>query len=175
MLRKKRGQIWVETVIYTLIALAMIGLVLTFARPKVEEIRDQTIVEQSIQIMEELDLLILSLHQGGAGNKRLIELGIEKGNLKIDGEKDTITFEVESRYVFSEPGEDINYGNIVAHTRKMGELNMINLTLSYDEYNLTYKGEDKIKTLGKSSTPQVLFISNKGIVNDKTLIDIELN
>ena len=39
MYEKKRGQIWVETVIYTLIALILIGLVLTFITPKIKEIQ----------------------------------------------------------------------------------------------------------------------------------------
>jgi uncharacterized protein (UPF0333 family) len=37
--KNKRGQIWVETVVYTLIALVMIGLVLAFAKPKIEELQ----------------------------------------------------------------------------------------------------------------------------------------
>ena len=40
-MNKKRGQVWVETVIYTLIALALIGTVLAFVKPKVEEMQDK--------------------------------------------------------------------------------------------------------------------------------------
>ena len=34
MVMKKEGQVWVETVVYTLIAFVLIGLVLSFAKPK---------------------------------------------------------------------------------------------------------------------------------------------
>ena len=33
-----RGQVWVETVVYTLIAFIMIGLVLGVAKPKIEKL-----------------------------------------------------------------------------------------------------------------------------------------
>ncbi len=32
----KRAQIWIETMIYTLIAFIMLGLVLAYAKPKIE-------------------------------------------------------------------------------------------------------------------------------------------
>lgn len=170
----KRGQIWVETVVYTLIALVMIGLVLSFVKPKIEEIQDKAIIEQSIEIMEELNTIILLLIQGGPGNKRLIELGIKKGNLKIDGINDQIVFEMEGRYTYSEPGQDIYHGSIIAHTEKRGKFNKVNLTIDYSEdYDITYQGEDKLKTISKASTPYKLFISNKG--GNKTIIDIEIS
>ena len=45
----KRGQVWVETVIYTLIALVMIGLVLSFVQPKIMELQDKATLQQSIR------------------------------------------------------------------------------------------------------------------------------
>ena len=44
MKRGVNGQVWVETVTYTLIAIVMIGLVLSFAKPKIEELQDKTII-----------------------------------------------------------------------------------------------------------------------------------
>ena len=51
---KKRGQIWVETVIYTLIALVMIGTILAFALPKISEIQDKSTIEQSIIVIKDI-------------------------------------------------------------------------------------------------------------------------
>ncbi len=171
---KKRGQVWIETVIYTLIAFIMIGLVLAYAKPKIEEIQDKAIIEQSIKMIEDINALILSIIQGGSGNTRLIELGVKKGNLKIDGIGDKIIFELESRYTYSEPGEDIYYGEIIAHTEKIGKLNLVTLTSDYTEYNITYNGKDESKLINKASTPYKLFISNKGRSGNKTVIDIEI-
>ena len=56
---KKKAQVWIETVTYTMIALVMIGLVLAFAKPKIEELQDKTIIEQSIKILNEFNSIIL--------------------------------------------------------------------------------------------------------------------
>ncbi|MBU1129195.1 MAG: hypothetical protein KJ949_01025, partial [Nanoarchaeota archaeon] len=100
---KKRGQVWVETMIYTLVAFALIAAVLFFVKPKVEEIRDQALIEQSLEVMKYFDSTILELGQSVSGNKREIEVGIKKGTLLIDGENEKIVFEMKSKYEYSEP------------------------------------------------------------------------
>ena len=171
-MKRKRGQVWVETVIYTLIAFVMIGLVLAYAKPEIEKLQDKAIIEQSIALVKDIDSTILTM--GGQGNQRLIELGIKKGVLKIDGVEDLIVFEIESKYTYSEPGTDISDGNLIIHTGKRGKFNIVNLTRDYsEEYNITYQGKDELKSLSKASIPYKLLISNKG--GDKTVIDIEIS
>ena len=58
-----RGQIWIETVIYTLIAFFMIGIVLAFVRPKILEFQDKIIIDRSINLMDHLNNNILSIAQ----------------------------------------------------------------------------------------------------------------
>jgi len=173
-----RSQIWVETVIYTLIAFLIIGTVLTFAKPKIEEIQDRAILDQTIGLLENIDSLVSSVASGGAGNKRIIELGIKKGELTIDGENDLIFFEMESMHVYSEPGEKIPIGNIVAYTQKKGKTNIVNLTIYYSgKYNISYQDNDvESKTITKSATPYQMAISNEGNsgVGGKPLINIEI-
>jgi len=172
---KKRGQIWVETVIYTLIAFALIGLVLAFAKPKIEELRDESILEQSIEMMEDLDLTITEVIQAGAGNKRVIEVAIRKGDLRLDGNLDQFLFEFEGKYIYSEPGVDIQQGNLIVRTKEVGKLGFINITRDYSDYNITYHGKDNLKIISKAAAPYNLVISNSGKdSNDKTVIDIEL-
>lgn len=170
--KNRRGQVWVETVIYTLVALAMIGLVLTFAKPKIEEIQDKALIEQSIKMIEDIDILIMGIVQGGSGNKRLLEVGIKKGVLKIDGENDKIVFEIEGKH--SEPGVKIEEGNLEIYTEKKGELHLVTITRDYNGiYNITYNGADKLKSITKSSTSYKLLISNEG--GDLIRINIEVN
>lgn len=173
----KKGQIWIETLIYTLIAFVVIGLVLSFVNPKIEELQDKMIIEQSIGMMEDINSIVLSLMQGGSGNKREIELGIKKGVLTIDGINDKIIFEIESRYMYSEPGKDVYHGNILTHTQKQGKLNIVTLTSDYSgDYNIIYQGEDEIKLISKASTPYRIFFSNRDKdLNEKTIIDVEIN
>ena len=68
----KRGQVWIETVIYILIGLSLIALVLTFVMPKVNEQRDRLIIEQTIASLGFLDDKINEVIDIGKDNKRLV-------------------------------------------------------------------------------------------------------
>ncbi|MCK4647831.1 hypothetical protein KAT24_02790 [Candidatus Pacearchaeota archaeon] len=169
----KRSQVWVETVIYTLIAFVMIGLVLTFAKPQIEKLQDKTLIDQSITMLKEIESTILNI--GCSGNKRILELGIKKGELRIDGINDMIIFEMESRHTYSEPGEKIETeGNIFAFTETKGNVNIVNLTRDYSSaYNLQYDGENELEILSKSSVPYKLLLKNEGEdENNKIIINI---
>jgi len=165
-LKNYKGQIWVETVIYLLIAFVMMGLVLSFIRPKIEELRDKAIIEQSLEIVKNIDNLIINI--GSSGNVRIIEIGIRKGSLIIDSINDTIIFEMDSRYIPSEPGKIIQIGNIEEITEQIGQINKVTLQRNFSgEYNFTYKNGETLKTLSKTSIPYKLSFTNKG----KDLLD----
>ncbi len=173
-MKNRRGQIWVETIIYTLIAFALIGLVLAFVKPKIEEIQDKGIIEQSISVLEDIDLIIKTL--GDPGNQRIINLGISKGIFNIDGENNKLFFELESRHTYSEPGRHITIGNIIVLTEKIGKINDVILTRNYEgEYDITYQNMNELKKIGKTSTSYTLLIANKGEnALNKTIINIEV-
>ncbi len=176
IIRNKRGQVWIETVIYTLIAFAMIGAVLAFVKPKIQEAQDKAIIQQSISVMEEMDNIITDVAIAGEGNKRKIPLTIKKGSIKIDGSTEKIIFEMESRYEYSEIEQNTNIGNIVARTdKKAGKLYTVTLTLNYfEKYNLAFGGNAiESKTITKSSTPYNLYVSNKKI-DGNSAINFEL-
>ena len=171
---KKKGQIWIETVIYTLIAFVMIGLVLSFVKPKIEQVRDQAVIEQGLNMFEDINSIILGIRDV-PGNQRLIELGIKKGVLEIRSAEDKIVYEVESKYTYSQPGEDVQYGDIIARTEKQGRTNIVTLTTEYEEdYNLTYRGNEETKSLTQAPTPYKIFISNEGNQGNKIVIDLEV-
>ena len=173
---KKRGQIWVETMIYILIGFALIGLVLAFAKPKIDELRDKAIIEQSIDMMEDIDITLTEVIKAGPGNKRVIETVIRKGNLKIDGLNNEIMFEFEGEYIYSEPGEPISQGNLIIETRQLGERGIVNVTRIYSNYDITYNGGQTEKIISKAKAPYKLVISNLGNnLNGDLQIDISLN
>ena len=157
---KKRGQVWVETVIYTLIAFAMIGLVLTFARPKIQEIRDKAVVEQSLEVLEDINSIIFSLQQGGIGNKRSVDLTVKKGEFIIDGINDQIIFEMEGNYQFSEDKVEIVTGGVTAYTEDLGKLKRVTLTSKYQgSYDITFNGKQELRSLSKAPAPYKLIVS----------------
>ena len=178
--QSKRGQIWIETVIYTSIALLMIGFVLTYAKPKIEEFQDKAVLEQSLEMFRTIDSTIKEIKTRGPGNQRFVEVGIKKGSLKIDGENDKIIFEMESQYQYSKLETDIPYfsdNKIITRTEKIGGANKVSFTIDYsaENINITYQEKDEFKTLNKAPTPYKLLISNNGKSGDDTIIDISLS
>lgn len=193
-MKEKRGQVWIETVIYTLIALIMIGTVLSVIRPKIEEIQDKAIIDQTISIMEAIDEEINSVIERGSGNKKIIEIELQKGEIQIDGQNsgdtmDTITYILDdTRSEYSEQctedcgKEDaISHGNIKILTIKKGKLNTVKLILDYSEsgknINLQNDGTDILKTITKSTAPYKFEISNEGVasIGGETIINIALS
>lgn len=173
ILDNHKGQVWIETVIYLLIALVMISLVLAFVKPKIEELRDEAVIDQSIEILKNIDNSILTI--GEAGNKRVLEIGIKKGTLTVDSQNEKIIFEIDSRYLYTEPGQTVSIGNIEATTQSKGKNNIVTLERDFgDQYNLTYKGEENPKTFPKSSTPYTISLTNKGEFSNKIKIDFDI-
>jgi hypothetical protein len=171
---KKRGQVWIETVTYTLIAFMLIGLVLAYAKPKIEELQDKVIIDQSIKMLKDIDFVSSEVGEGSVGNKRKIQILLKKGSLELNPLEDLIIFHIQSRYTYSEPGEGYEDGGINVLTQTMGKYNNVTLTLNYSgTYNITHNDLENSKTLSKSSTPYNLFISNKG--GDTVKLDIEID
>lgn len=170
---KKRGQVWIETVIYTLIALTMIGAVLVFITPKIKESQDRAVVEQSLNVLQNIDGVIASMIQGGPGNKRVINVGIKEGTLEINGANDTLVFEIQTEYEFSEPGEEVNVGGVKVITKKVQNINYITLTKNYSSYDVKYDGKNEAKILTKGTTPYMITIENKG--GTKAVLDFTVN
>lgn len=173
--KHKKAQVWIETVIYTLIALTIIGIVLSVVKPRIEESQDNAIIEQSIKVIKNIDSIILDISRA-PGNQRIIELGVKKGSFNIDGAGDRIIFQIDSRSEYSEPGREINDSSgITIYTEKLGRTNNVTLTKIYNEYyDLRYDGEDKTKSITKSAASYRLLVTNKGENGGKTVIDIKI-
>ena len=131
MKKRKGGQVWVETVIYTLIGLAVIGILLAVAKPKIDEMKDSATIEQSIQVM---DLVNEKIHavRSAPGNRRVVDLKIGKGKFVVDNANDAIYWVIDnSRVEYSQVGEWVP---ISGHMKVMTEeANPYTITL-----NMTY-------------------------------------
>ena len=166
----KRGQVWIETVIYTLIGLAVIGLLLAVARPKIEELKDKLVVEQSIDAMGVIDDKIYGV-QLAPGNQRTVDLKIGKGKLVIDSEGDRIYWVIDSKYEATEPGLNVSMGALIVRTEVASPWR-ISLELNYG-VNITYNGKDEgVKELTAASVPYTIYIRNLGNVGENTVIDL---
>jgi hypothetical protein len=159
----KRGQVWVETVIYTLIGLALIGLVLSFVTPKVNEAKDKIVVEQTINSLNELDEKITEVLKA-PGNKRFLDFTMKRGEMYIHGDSNRIVFVFSDlRKPYSEPGVDVNVGKIKIRSEEGQRGNLVNITLDYSgTFDLTYKGGNEIRKLTPSPVPYKISITNFG-------------
>ena len=83
-MKEKIGQILVETVIYVLIGLALIGIVLFAVKPKIDSSSEKVIIEQSINSLKNLDDKIKETIDNGKGNVRNVnDFSLKKGELKV--------------------------------------------------------------------------------------------
>jgi len=166
----KRGQVWVETVIYTLIGLVILGLLLGVTKPKIDELKDRMVIKQTVEALNTLDLQIQDI-QYVAGNKRVVEFKIDRGKLVIDPVKEQIYWILEdSKSEYSEPGREISSGDIKVLTEK-GQKTSVKLTLGYPNLDLSFNLKQEEKILQASSQPYKLVMENLGVTGI-TKIDI---
>jgi hypothetical protein len=174
MVDKKRAQVWVETVIYTLIGLTIIGTLLFAANPQIEKIKDKGTIQQTIVALDEIDKKISEVEQN-AGSIGIVDLKINKGKLKINSENDSIEYILENtRLKLSQPGMDVKDGNIIIRTDEYGSRFKITLRVDYNNsLNITYKGTEEEKTLTAGANSYKIQMENMelGEVSSKTNID----
>lgn len=167
---EKRGQIWVETVIYTLIGLSLIGLVLAILTPQIKSYRDRNLIEQTIDSLTLIDAKIREVLDA-PGNKRKVEFSLAKGYFFIDVVDNKLRWEFEDSNVeYSESGIDINIGRIIVRTDEASKGYKVTLEAPYS-YDITYKDSNTDeKQFGPTSIPYKIFIENKGLNSDGDII-----
>jgi len=172
---RKSGQVWIETVIYTLIGLAVIGLVLAVALPKINDKKSEIAIEQSIQALGNIDDKIYEV-QRAPGNRRVVNLEISRGKVVIDMAEDSISWVLESTYPYSEEGMVVPLGRLNVTTRK-GSPWEIELKLGYS-MDIRYENDNSgIKQLDVAPAPYKFIIDNAGRdeVSGNIVIDLSEN
>ena len=173
----KRGQIWVETVVYTLIGLSLIGLVLALVMPKVAEFKDKAAIEQTIEVLNLIDSKVNDV-LAAPGNARYVKLKMMRGVLWINSSSDEIIYELsEIDTKYSETNIPIKIGNVNLLTNETGANYKVTLGLNFSNYNLTYNGEEVNKKFSEVSIPYDFVILNNGTSTQggKNQIDISVS
>jgi hypothetical protein len=157
------GQVWIETVIYTVMALAIIGIVLGIVKPALDERKDAVSVKDSINMLGTIDSIVSEIKYT-PGNSRTIDVKITRGNLIIDGEKNQVRIEIgDSRYAPSQPGIVAHEGDIIEITNSSGKNYQVNLILDYGgKFNITYQGKNQEKIFQYAATPYKISMRNNG-------------
>jgi hypothetical protein len=171
MMEKKKAQVWVETVIYTLIGISVITIIIAVATPKIEETWDRIRIEQIIDSLNQIDKNIVGILDS-QGSQRVMNLKIAKGSFFVNSSSNEIVWEMESRYKYSEPGQKVSVGGRLNVLTEGKDPYLIKVILDYSSYNLTVLGEEKVLELDSSSTAYTLILKNEGISGGKINIDI---
>ncbi len=163
--KNKSGQVWVETVIYTLIGLSLIGIVLAFVGPKIGESKEKLLVEQTISSLSLFDEKMIAVGSG-PGNVRRVDFLMKEGVFQIDGANDALVFVLSGMgSPYSEPGAEIEFGGRMKILTEEDENKYkVTLKLLYAN-NITYKLSDETKTFSAVSTPYLFSIENLGDIN----------
>jgi len=167
----KKGDVWVSTVLYTLIGLAIMGLLLMVVRPKIEQMRDTITIDQTISAMNKLDETI-SKTRVASGTRLEYLLQLSKGTFEINATTDNIIWTIDSSVARSEVNKPINVGNIRLLTVPSADRWIVSVALNYSNlFNLTYNGKDENKVLGEAKIPYDLWIENRGVFSGRQQID----
>ncbi len=172
----KRGQVWVETVMYTLIGLAILGSLIAVMTPRIQKISDNALITQSINSLNKINEQIGEVLMY-SGTQREIILAVKNGEYIIDSINNSIEFVLsDTKLKYSEIGENVPKGYInVLTTQRTNNNYDVTLSLNYSAYNLSYQDADKNKILTGAPNPYKLLVQNNGPdSSDKQIINIEI-
>lgn len=165
----KRGQIWIETVIYTLIALSLMGLILAFAKPKIDSVKDRMLIEQTIESMNKIGEQINEV-QISPGNRRVLSVKVNQGRINVNPQNNSIAWVLDSTYKYSEIGRPVRLGNLYITTEGQGPYTV---TVSSDYHNdLTLDGAKQGFSFESSPTPYTVTITSNNVGG---LLNIDLS
>ena len=172
----QNGQVWIETVLYTLIGLALIGIVLGFVMPKINERKDALLVEQSIEALQVFDAKIGEVMAQSPGSKRIIsDFSLKKGDFYIDSGNKKIELTLEGlESAYSEPGVEVPYGKMNIMTNKAQKYYNVTLSVQYDGLDIAY-GDNKAtrQKFGNAPTPYQFSIEHKVGSDEKSYANIQ--
>lgn len=170
ILKPRRSQVWIETVIYTLIGITIIGILLAVSKPKIDSMKDRLSIEQTIESLNNINDKIYEV-QRAPGNKRVINLKISKGSFVIDPESDQIIWTIDSSYKYSEIDLAIDLGNINVKTTEANPYK-VELWANYS-VDITNNQKTDLKELSAAPSPYSLYIENMG-TSDTGKINVDI-
>ena len=175
-MENKKAIVWISTVLYILIGLAIMGMLLAVIRPKIAEMKDSFTIDQTIQSLNKFDEIMLRTRQS-LGMRLNYELSLSRGNFEINAAEENIRWILkDSAYRYSQEGVIIPLGNINVLTEKKGNVWQVTLTRDYSSsnINMTIDGVDTDRILTPAKIPYDIFLENKGLQENKQNISISI-
>lgn len=174
--RRIRGQVWIETVLYTLVGLALIGTILGLAKPKIDSYKDKAVIEQTLESLNLIDEKITSVMRA-PDNVRIIDLKISKGEFSVLTKEDVISWKIDSKYQYSESGQEVKFGNVKILTEGLGPWT-VTMRMNYTGMvNLTDrdKTDNNDLRLESSPTPYSLSVYSYGSTSKISMPNVRVS
>ncbi|MBU0757736.1 MAG: hypothetical protein KKF44_06720 [Nanoarchaeota archaeon] len=109
--RKKKAEVWISAILYTLVATMALILILEAGVPILERLKDTTTFTKTKEALLNLDEHIQAVANEGEGSQRVVNLDIKDGKLSVVDNQIVWEFETKSRIV--DPRTSQNIGNLV--------------------------------------------------------------
>jgi hypothetical protein len=154
---------WTGIVIFILSM--FLSTILSIYLPKIEEIKDRTIIEQTIGSLGVLNDNVLET-MSSVGTTRGVVLSVKKGEYVIDSKNNIIYYILrDSDYIYSPINKTTQVSpGINTITSSSNEKYNIFLILNYSSYDLTYNDQEIEKVLTPNLAGYNFIIENKGRV-----------
>jgi hypothetical protein len=164
----RKAVVWISTILYTVISLAIIGLLLSVIQPMISQWRDSLIIDQTKASLAKVDESVQNV-QGEFVGRRYVEFKLGKGTLTLSGKNNSITWTIDTKVEYSNPNQTMSSGNIYERTDKMVDMYRVSLFLEYKSINLTFNGKDADRVLQPAPNPYKIWFENKGSYIDMTI------
>lgn len=109
---RSRGQSTISLALYTGIALAAIGIIVTGGTPVLENIRDANAIDTAQEILPSLQQQMQRVARGGQGAEVETTIRFSRGTYRFDAADDEIIYEIETRSQVVSPGTSQQIGDI---------------------------------------------------------------
>ncbi len=156
----KRGQVWIETVVYTLVGLAILGLLLAATKPKLDKMKDESLINQAIESFGVINEKIYEAAQT-TGMRVKYNLEIGKGVFSINATDDSLYWTIPSSLKYSEEDIEVSIGTTMTVKTTSADPWLVEIKMPYN-FDIKYNSEDENKEFIKSGTPYVFTIENEG-------------
>ncbi|MBN2422193.1 hypothetical protein JXB41_03115 [Candidatus Woesearchaeota archaeon] len=168
---KRKSQVWVSAILYTLVATIALVLILEAGIPILERLKDTTTFSKTKDALLNLDEHINEVASEGEGAQRIVNLEIKEGKLIIAENQINWEFETDNRIV--DPRTSQRFGNLIitsnanVQTTETDEIYILKTTIEDDSFSA------KINKIGTESSWQE--INTSGLIDSISFNDNELN
>ena len=137
---RKKSQIWISVIIYTLVSVLALVLILNTGIPILTEMKDRAVFSKIKDVMLDLDRHITEIANQGEGSQATVSFEIRDGEVLFSD--DQLIWELETKSKIVSPRTKTVLGNLIissnanVRTYELSDSYMMNTTLEDDSFSV---------------------------------------